>query len=360
MHILAFKTGVDKRFLLVAVGTGSKPDKESPESIIWDIQNGRKSIGYISLVNDMDSTDENIKTLILEFLPVLSVDSLNIFDRDKRGERYLRCLLSKIGSENERINFIEDVIRRTAMHGSDTKASLMDGCHVLFGVAGSGKTTFVTSLSDSLTKHQIGFMTFSVSEPEANTLPMSNGLIALFLSIIASKDVVLMIDSLRGLIYSGSGNAIQGGISSSIMDTIAAISALSDWCGVSTIAVANPVAAKEENMKDLVVGIQASSTSAILLGVQDFTNAEISSRHNDSRAWQTDTRLNVITRLMSSISDSALNDKESAAVTTNGIGITAESPSIVNITGGSIDAMTSHAATGSEGIPTGLPVYRFS
>lgn len=150
---------------------------------------------------------------------------------------------------------------------------LMPGVTVLLGDTGSGKTFYVRNVLHP-------DLTLRFSEPlepidgENQVVTMNSLLTTLETAIVYSAlGLTVAIDSLRMLVYSLSGAAMEGGMSAALFDTITTLNNLFASVGGNVAVVVNPLLSDPTKADRLFTRIAASCAGAIHLRDREVADA---------------------------------------------------------------------------------------
>lgn len=239
------------------------------------------SVNSIQCVNvDMDD-DDSVKAelALLDTVPnkyAVNVHALSSF--------FSTLLRKKASTSQQEMQHITSILSSINKFGVVLDTGINSGCHVLFGPAGSGKSKMIESIVSKLEESNRKGSNLIVGEPTGYSESTAQGLRKLILTLLFGFGETLIIDSLRGIVYSGLGVTLSGGFSASLIELLAECSSLSDWGGNSVVVVVNPLTANEDKTSTLYEAIKGSSTSVILLSYDDYTTATITSRNLPDRA----------------------------------------------------------------------------
>lgn len=206
--------------------------------------------------------------------------SVVVFNDDVARD-FLTFAIKSVGYGESSLNPIIELIKRVKRYGVRERANVNAGCHVLFGPSGSGKTTFVAKMTE-MVKDPSLFI--DMGEPTAVSLTTNDGLRALLINLLVNHDGIVMVDSLRGIVYSGSGSTLSGGVSADLVELMAILSALAAWSGNCLVTVVNPLTNDATKFDMLIEAIKGSSTSIVILDGSDFSSGVVSSRNLKSRS----------------------------------------------------------------------------
>lgn len=164
-----------------------------------------------------------------------------------------------------------------------TNRAANGGCHVILGGTGAGKSHLIDNQLVNLENSKL----FVISEPAANTLTLSVGLEAVIQELIFGDASTLIIDSLRGIVYSGQGATLSGGVSAELVNSLVDFSRLGALFGKSIFAVVNPLTPDVSKQELLQEAISGSTTGLTLLSREDFDSAKVSDRRFGDRQYVT-------------------------------------------------------------------------
>lgn len=181
--------------------------------------------------------------------------------------------------------------------GSREKVNILSGCHVLFGTAGSGKTTMMREISKKADAKGNPCVMIVTGEPSGASTRFDMGLLGLISSLCAFEDTIILFDSLRHLLYAQSGSTLAGGISSSLLDMVTTLSVIGEYTGNALCVAVNPLASNDEKYTLLLEALRGSSTSVVNLSPGNdegssgsFETAQVSSRRSENREFVSITR----------------------------------------------------------------------
>lgn len=281
----------------------------------------KTSVNDLLLLNGRDDKDELLNDILyfsdisFDFLHVITSEDaitegdLHVDLSNKNINNILYLLFKGIGGSgaNKLANII-DTIKRIDKYGVMLKEA--GGCHVLFGPSGSGKTYLVDKWQEMFNRMSVPYKFILASEPSATSLGTVDGVVMLITNILLGDADVILMDSLRGIVYSGSGSTLSGGVSADLVEFIASISSIAAWMGVDVITVVNPLQTDNQKNEMLIEAIKGSATSIILLSTDNFDDAVLSSRNLMNRGNITVRRIAALDNLL--FTDEAKNTHESS------------------------------------------------
>lgn len=182
------------------------------------------------------------------------------------------------------------------------------GCHVLFGGTASGKTTFL----EKALRNKEGVSFYSISEPVRDSYTLGKGLRAFFMDLIMGSNKVIAVDSLRGIVYSGAGATLSGGISSELINILADFSRLSNALNKSVFVVINPLTPDEAKFSALLEALRGSASGVTTLSAGNYDFAHVSDRRLQDREFRSVRRDEAWTGLLPD--DITSNDPSSQSV----------------------------------------------
>lgn len=202
--------------------------------------------------------------------------------------------------------------------GSREKVNILSGCHVLFGTAGSGKTTMMREISKKADVKGHPCLMIVTGEPSGTSTRFDMGLLGLISSLCAFEDTIILFDSLRHLLYAQSGSTLAGGVSSSLLDMVTTLSVIGEYTGNALCVAVNPLASNDEKYTLLLEALRGSATSVVNLSPggdegsnNSFETAQVSSRRSENREFVSITR----SQIADMLTDVAIvvNEKDSEA-----------------------------------------------
>jgi hypothetical protein len=143
--------------------------------------------------------------------------------------------------------------------------NIFPGLVAVIGDTGAGKTWYVekTLRPDFIVRvsEPLEHVDYDDNVISASSVPQSLN-IAVALSLLGFTTAV---DSLRSLVYGGSGAAMEGGLSASLFDTITSLNNVIAAAGASIVCTMNPMLSSLDKMDRLFVRIDASCAGAVLI-----------------------------------------------------------------------------------------------
>lgn len=299
-----------KRFVIVPTGrvVDVEVDKVTKGKKTFDIVSGL-SLSYLNsgslskLRADVSAAEGNlnkVKTAGLlnsEGHAVDNVTDLAILSPEDCFKALVRTIQSALPPYielDQRVNTLVKLMN--TLHpitvGGRDKVNVLSGCHVLFGSAGSGKTTMMRLINKVATEKGNPCIMIVTGEPSSVSTRFDIGMLGLLCGLCAFENNIILFDSLRHLLYAQSGSTLAGGVSSSLLDVVTTLSVIGEYTGNALCVAVNPLASNDEKYTLLLEALRGSSTSVINLSTNtadgtnnNFENAEVSSRRSENREF---------------------------------------------------------------------------
>lgn len=200
------------------------------------------------LVTSGTSLDDSLHELGVQPSDVSILSARNFEQFLSKATRYGE-LLSLMDNVHLHVDFDPNVLRNQRA-----------GCHIIMGASGSGKST----LAVELTKKDKALL-ISACEPDYYSVNITKGIAKFITACCSQTERVIVVDSLRDIVYSGQGSTLSGGISSDLVNCCAILSRFAQMTLCCTYALINPLTAKDSNIDALREAVAGSSTSLIFL-----------------------------------------------------------------------------------------------
>jgi len=143
---------------------------------------------------------------------------------------------------------------------------LRPGVTVVFGLPGSGKTTLLKMLAMQLLELRVASTWVSFGEPESVVFGSIADLAAAidqgFATAKAATPVV-MVDSIKSLVYRSSGAAGARGVSSTLGEDLSVLHLQAKAAGLAMILVVNPASSAKEVVETLMAQFRAGVGAVI-------------------------------------------------------------------------------------------------
>lgn len=189
-------------------------------------------------------------------------------------------------TEESKINHIHELMTSLVVTYDDAFRSAIKpyhGCTVLYGPAGSGKTTLVGTIAAECKQAMVPFSYIHASEPHFDAVSMSSGLLTTLGSLLTASESVITLDSLRGILYSGAGSTLSGGISSLVIDTLSVLSKTAEATNNMLFLVINPLTRDDDKNAFLREAVKGSTTNLAILDDDNFATLILSMRKADRK-----------------------------------------------------------------------------
>lgn len=150
--------------------------------------------------------------------------------------------------------------------GSGGHWVLKPGVTVVFGLPGGGKTTLLKALSLQFLSLRIPSTWVSFGEPESSVFgSIADLATAIDQGFAAAKAVtpVVMVDSIKSLVYRSSGAAGARGVSSTLGEDLSVLHLQAKAAGLALILVVNPASSAKEVIETLMAQFRAGVGAVI-------------------------------------------------------------------------------------------------
>lgn len=143
---------------------------------------------------------------------------------------------------------------------------LRPGVTVVFGLPGAGKTSLLQALAVKFIDLGVPFSWVSFGEPESETFGSITDLAYLIETDMRSKGTVVpvvMVDSIKSLVYRSTGAAGARGVSSTMGEDISVLHVQARKAGLALILVVNPASSSKEVIETLVSQFKAGAGAVV-------------------------------------------------------------------------------------------------